>query len=97
LTDERGQTFDLETRLFIVCFDSARIFIYDPKRHVMESIVDTGRGPYSLAVDSLRGLAYVGYFTDSYLGVVSLDQRYPQNYAALVASIGTPTPPRSSK
>jgi hypothetical protein len=89
--------YDLEARVFIVCFDSTRIFVYDPARHVTESIIDMGRGPYALAVDEARGLLYVGFFTDSYLGVVSLDQRYRQTYASVIASIGTPSPPRSSK
>ncbi|MEO6600910.1 MAG: hypothetical protein ABIQ16_13610, partial [Polyangiaceae bacterium] len=100
LTDDRGAnygTYDLEPRIFIVCFDSTSIFVYDPVRHVIDSIVDVGRGPYAMAVDEVRGLAYVGFFTDSYLGVVSLDQRYRQTYATVIASIGTPTPPRSSK
>lgn len=89
--------FELERRVFVVCFDSRRIFVYDPARRVIDSIINTGRGPYALAVDDSRGLAYVAHFTDSYLGVVSLDQRFPQTYATLVASIGTPSPPRSSK
>ena len=89
--------YELERRVFVVCFDSRRIFVYDPKRRAIEAIVSTGRGPYALAVDSVRGLAYLGHFTDSYLGVVSLDQRFPQTYATIVASIGAPKPPRSSK
>ena len=89
--------YGLERRVFIVCFDSRRIFVYDPKRRMIEAIISTGRGPYALAVDDARGLGYVGHFTDSYLGVISLDQRYPQTYATIVASIGTPSPPRSSK
>ncbi|HEX2672492.1 MAG TPA: hypothetical protein VHM25_16535, partial [Polyangiaceae bacterium] len=60
-------------------------------------IVSTGRGPHALAVDSQRGLAYIAHFTDSYLGVISLDLRFPKTYAAIVASIGTPKAPRSSK
>jgi hypothetical protein len=94
--DEHGP-YDLEQRVFILCFDSRRIFVYDPKRRVIEAIVSTGRGPYPLAIDSARGLAYLGHFTDSYLGVISLDQRFPKSYAAIVASIGTPKAPRSSK
>jgi hypothetical protein len=89
--------FELERRVFVVCFDSRRIFVYDPKRRVIDAIIDTGRGPYALAVDDVRGLAYVAHFTDSYLGVISLDQRFPQTYATIIASIGAPSPPRSSK
>jgi len=95
-TDAFGR-YDLERRVFVVCFDSRRIFIYDPKRRVIDSIVNTGRGPYALVVDDVRGLAYVAHFTDSYLSVISLDQRFPQSYATIVASIGAPTPPRTSK
>ncbi|HET7545597.1 MAG TPA: hypothetical protein VFK05_37275 [Polyangiaceae bacterium] len=94
--DDAGP-FELERRIFVVCFDSRRIFVYDPKRRAIEAIVSTGRGPYALAVDGARGLAYLGHFTDSYLGVISLDQRFPQTYAAIVASIGTPKAPRTSK
>jgi hypothetical protein len=89
--------FELERRVFVVCFDSRRIFVYDPKRRVIDAIIDTGRGPYALAVDDVRGLAYVAHFTDSYLGVISLDRRFPQTYATIIASIGAPSPPRSSK
>ena len=96
LSDDRG-TYDFEQRVFIVCFDSRRIYIYDPARHVIDSIVTTGRGPFALAIDEQRGLGYVAHFTDSYLGVISLDQRFPKNYAAIVASVGVPTPPRASK
>ena len=95
--EANGSTYNLETRVFIVCFDSRRIFVYDPTRRVIDAIINTGRGPYALAIDDRRGLAYVAHFTDSYLGVVSLDQRFPQTYAAIVASIGEPSPPRSSK
>jgi len=94
--DEFG-SYDLASRIFIVCFDSRRIFVYDPARHQIEAIVSTGRGPHALAVDSERGLAYVSHFTDSYLGVISLDLRFLKTYAAIVGSIGTPKAPRSSK
>ncbi len=95
--DGKKEQYDLESRVFVVCFDSRRIFVYDPKRRVMEAIVSTGRGPYALAMDPVRGLAYLGHFTDSYLGVISLDQRFPQSYATIVASIGAPKAPRTSK
>ena len=97
LQQDSAGPYELERRVFVVCFDSRRIFVYDPKRRVLEAIVSTGRGPYALAVDGLRGLAYLGHFTDSYLGVISLDQRFPQTYATIVASIGAPKAPRSSK
>jgi len=92
-----GQTVEHERRVFVVCFDSRRIFVWDPQRHVIESIINTGRGPFALVIDKARALGYLAHFTDSYLGVISLDQRFPQTYATIVASIGNPTPPRTSK
>ena len=96
LSDDGG-AYAIERRVFVVCFDSRRVFVYDPKRRTIEAVISTGRGPYALAIDDARGLGYVAHFTDSYLGVISLDQRFPQTYATIVASIGTPSPPRSSK
>lgn len=89
--------YKLERRIFVVCFDSRRVFIYDPARRIVEARVITGRGPFALAVDDARGLAYLAHFTDSYLGVISLDQRFPKSYASIIASIGAPSPPRASK
>jgi hypothetical protein len=39
----------------------------------------------------------VAHFTDSYLGVVDLDQRNGNTYGTIIASIGTPRPPRASE
>ncbi len=96
-TPDPSGSYVLETRVFVVCFDSRKIFVYDPVRHLIESSIDTGRGPFALAIDEARGRAYVAHFTDSYLGVISLDQRFPQSYAAIVASVGVPVAPRASK
>lgn len=86
-------------RIFVLCFDSAVIYVIDPVRRRVESEIFTGRGPHSLVFDPHPNypLAYVGHFTDSYLGVLHLDQRFPHTFGAMVATIGTPTPPRASK
>jgi len=86
-----------ETRVFVSCFDSRQVYIYDPKRRQVEATVSTGRGPHALAVDAERGYLFVGHFTDSYIGVVNLNQRYPRTYAKMIAGIGIPTAPRASK
>ncbi len=44
-----------------------------------------------------RGLAYVGHFTDSYVGVIDLDRRHRRTYGTIIASLGSPQPPRASK
>jgi hypothetical protein len=88
---------ELETRVFVVCFDSRRIFVYDPLRSRIETEILTGRGPHAVAVDTKRSLLYVGHFTDSYIGVYSLDLASPATYGTLLGTLGTPRPPRSSK
>jgi len=86
-----------ETRVFVVCFDSRRIFVYDPQRSRIETEILTGRGPHAVAVDEERKLLYVGHFTDSYIGVYSLDLASPATYGTLLGTLGTPKAPRSSK
>jgi len=86
-----------ERRAFAISFDSRRITIYDPTRHRVEAEISTGRGPQAFAVDPEHGLGYIAHFTDSYIGVVDLDQRRPNTYATIVASFGEPLPPRAAK
>jgi hypothetical protein len=86
-----------ETRVFVVCFDSRRIFVYDPKRARFETEIFTGRGPHAVAVDTARSLLYVGHFTDSFIGVFSLDLSSPATYGTMLGTLGTPKAPRSSK
>jgi len=86
-----------ETRVFVVCFESRRIFVYDPQRSRIETEIFTGRGPHALAVDTQRRLLYVGHFTDSYIGVFSLDLAFPDTYGTMLGMLGSPKAPRSSK
>jgi hypothetical protein len=86
-----------EPRVFLSCFDSRRIYIYNQQRRELEMEVITGRGPYAMAIDEVHDLLYVGHFTDSFIGVVSLDSRFPRTYGKVIATIGQPTPPRASK
>lgn len=88
---------DEETRVFVACFDSRRIFVYDPQRSRIETEILTGRGPHALVVDQKRQLLYVGHFTDSYVGVYSLDLSHPATYGTLLGTLGTPKSPRASK
>jgi hypothetical protein len=86
-----------ETRVFVACFDSRRIFVYDPQRSRIETEILTGRGPHALVVDEPRKLLYVGHFTDSYVGVYSLDLAFPATYGTMLGTLGTPKSPRASK
>jgi len=98
----------LETRVFIVSFDSRSVAIYDPVRQEVESYVITGRGPQALTFDVQapsspsmvnegHAYAFIGHFTDSYIGVIELDRRRGRSYGNIILSLGSATPPRTSK
>lgn len=91
------------TRVFLVSFDAHTLSVFDPARQEFDTFVNTGRGPHGLAIDS--GLdsagnpysyAYIAHFTDSYIGVVDLDQRHG-TYGSIVMTLGQPHSPRASK
>jgi hypothetical protein len=90
----------LATRVFVVCFDSRVIFVFDPVLERIELVVRTGRGPHDIAIDSgvndegdAYSMLYVGHFTDSYIGAVDLDMRRAATYGQMIATIGVPVPP----
>ncbi len=94
ILNEQGK---LELRVFVLCFDSRLIFVYDPVRGQLETEIRTGRGPHALVVDEQRHVAYVAHFTDSYIGVIDLDRSHTGDYAKIVLSVGQPSAPRASK
>lgn len=87
----------LASRVFAVCFDTKKIFVYDPKAHGIESVIQTGNGPQAIAVDGAHGLGYVAHFSESYLGVVDLDQSHVNTYGQMLYTVGRPTRPRAAK
>jgi DNA-binding beta-propeller fold protein YncE len=48
IVDSQGK---LALRVFIVCFDSNQVFIYDPDAQTIENIVNVGAGPFAMAFD----------------------------------------------
>jgi hypothetical protein len=88
-----------ETRVFVICFDSRLIYVYDPApgHQWIETVIHTGRGPHAFAVDAENGLGYIGHFTDSYLGVVDLNRKHTETYGTILLSVGSPVAPRASK
>jgi hypothetical protein len=97
----------LTTRVFVIAFDQRKVAIYDPEARRIEKFIETGRGPHALVLDTDRqavsrgelprySYAYLAHFTDSYIGVIDLDQRH-QTYGQIVLTVGDPTPPRASK
>ncbi len=100
-----GQVIDRngkpQTRVFLICFDSRVIVPFNPVSGESEEAFATGRGPHAFHVDTVPGpdghaFGYVGHFTDSYIGVIDLDQRH-STYGQIVLTVGVPTAPRASK
>jgi hypothetical protein len=95
-----NQDGQLERRVFIVCFDTRFVFMYDPTAQRVQGPFRTGRGPQALAFDTApdasHSFLFVGHFTDSYLGVIDLDMRNP-TFGTMFATIGEPLPPRESR
>jgi hypothetical protein len=96
------QSGALSTRVFVVSFDTRRLSVYDPQTRLFETFI-TGRGPHGLVVDSGTDQsgnpfahAYVAHFTDSYIGIIDLDQRH-KYYGTTVVTLGEPHTPRASK
>jgi DNA-binding beta-propeller fold protein YncE len=91
---------NLVTRVFAVCFDTRFVFMYDPINNVVEATFRTGRGPQAMAFDTAadasHSFLFVAHFTDSYLGVIDLDERNP-TFGSMFATLGEPLPPRESK
>jgi len=46
---ERDGTYGL--RLFVVCFDSATVFVFDPETNALENVIRVGLGPFAMAFD----------------------------------------------
>ncbi|MCA9627327.1 MAG: hypothetical protein KC766_06665, partial [Myxococcales bacterium] len=91
-----------ERRLFVICFDSRKLYVIQPDTGRVESVFQTGRGPHAFATDvslstsEQHAFGYLAHFTDSYIGVLDLDQGSP-SYGSFLATVGAPTAPRASK
>ena len=45
---------NLALRVFIVCFDSNQIVIYDPDAEAVENVINVGAGPFAMAFDPFQ-------------------------------------------
>jgi len=95
--DRRDPPGVFRPRVFVVCFDARAILVYDPAERRVDGLIRTGRGPHALVMDPIAPLAYLGHFTDSYIGLVDLDQSHGTTFGTIVATIGTPLPPGATK
>lgn len=77
----------LGLRVFIVCFDSSVVYVFDPNANIVENIVRVDDGPFAMTFDpfSLEDVAtakkapsgyrfaYVAIFRNSHLQMIDLD------------------------
>jgi len=95
--DRRDPPGQFRPRVFVVCFDARAIVVYDPVERRIDGLIRTGRGPHALVMDPVQPLAYVGHFTDSYIGLIDLDQTHAATFETIVATIGIPVSPQGTK
>ncbi len=94
-----------EPRVFVVSFDARYVYSFDPKNRDIDVRIKTGRGPFGLGIDAGRtddgtdneAFLYVGHFTDSYLGVVDLDERHTATFGTFLVNVGPPVEPREDQ
>lgn len=102
-----GQILDKDgvrqERVFVICFDSRTIYVYDPAARRVTSTISTGRGPNALTLDvgTMDGepyaYGYVAHFTDSYIGVVDLNEAHLDTYMTMIATVGVPQAPKETQ
>jgi hypothetical protein len=78
-------------RIFVVCFDSSKIIVYDPEAGAVENVISVGPGPFAMAFDPFvikdvgehraasraYRFAYVASFIESFVQMIDLDMTNP--------------------
>jgi hypothetical protein len=77
-------------RLYVNCFDTGEIYVFDPAVPTLITTFQIGRGPAGLVFDDLRKQAYVIGFSDNNLSVVDLAPGSQTQYH-VIQRIGFPT------
>ena len=77
-------------RLYVNCFDTGEIYVFDPAVPTLITTLQIGRGPAGLVFDDLRKQAYVIGFSDNNLSVVDLAPGSQTQYH-VIQRLGFPT------
>ncbi|HEY4393504.1 MAG TPA: hypothetical protein VGP64_05560 [Polyangia bacterium] len=83
-------TADNPSRLFINCFDTGEVYVFDPSVPSLITTLMVGRGPAGMVFDAANAVAYVLNFTQNNLVVVDLAPGSPTQYH-VVQRLGFPT------
>lgn len=77
-------------KLFVPCFESGQVYVVDPETTKLDSIIDIGRGPSSIAFSPTDPrIAFVAGFADNNVSVIDLDPKSANEYR-VVQRIGFP-------
>ena len=77
-------------RLYVNCFDTGEIYVFDPAVPTLITTFQIGRGPGGMVFDSVRPLAYVIGFSDNNFSVVDLAPGSQTQYH-VIQRIGFPS------
>jgi DNA-binding beta-propeller fold protein YncE len=83
-------TADNPARLFVNCFDTGEVYVFDPAVPSLISTLMVGRGPAGMVFDPFQQVAYVLNFTQNNLVVVDLAPGSATQYH-VVQRLGFPT------
>jgi len=81
-----------KTLILAASFDARSIVIFDPDSRRISNVIRTFRGPYAMAIDSPRKLAYIANFTDSSIQVLELEPAAAVH--RITFSVGPPAGPK---
>src|SRR5579871_326605 len=85
-----GATADNPSRLFVNCFDTGEVYVFDPDGPTLVTTLQVGRGPAGLVFDGTRPVAYALDFTTSNISVIDLAPGSATQYH-VVQRLGFPT------
>jgi hypothetical protein len=77
-------------RLFVNCFDTAEVYVFDPSGPTLLTTFSVGRGPAGMVFDLARPLAYVLDFSQNDVSVVDLAPGSPTQYH-VIQRLGFPS------
>jgi hypothetical protein len=77
-------------RLFVNCFDTGEVYIFDPAIPTLITTLAVGRGPAGMVFDRTRAVAYVLDFTQNDISVVDLAPGSATQYH-VIQRLGFPT------
>jgi hypothetical protein len=83
-------TADNPSRLFVNCFDTGEVYVFDPDGPTIITTLQVGRGPAGIVFDATRPIAYVLDFTTSNVSVIDLAPGSATQYH-VIQRLGFPT------